>query len=246
LRARGAAALLDFLLPRGCLACGSWRPQGSEADALLCGLCRSRLRQASWPRCPRCHLPVGTGRTPARDCRECRDWPSSLGHARYAWVLEPPASDMVHALKYGGWSELAREMGGDMAGLRLPRLTAARAVVVPVPTTAKRGRRRGYNQAELLARAFAGARGLGVVDGLRRAGEGATQVALHPSQRRANVRGVFTAREGASRRLRGTHVLLVDDVLTTGSTAAEAAAELARMGASQVTLVAFARALPGV
>jgi ComF family protein len=126
-----------------------------------------------------------------------------------------------------------------MARVSLPAVAARDVLVVPVPTTARRVRQRGYNQAELLANAFSTALGLGVVGALRRSGGGATQVALHPSQRRANVKGVFGAREGLSRSVRGVHVLLVDDVLTTGSTAAAAATELARMGASGVTLVTF-------
>jgi ComF family protein len=131
-----------------------------------------------------------------------------------------------------------------MARVPLPAAARGEALVVPVPTTARRVRQRGYNQAELLADAFSSVLGLGVVGAIRRTGGGATQVALHPSQRRANVKGVFGARARFFRRVRGVHVLLVDDVLTTGSTAAAAATELARMGASGVTLVTFARALP--
>ena len=238
-----AAGLLEFLFPAGCLTCGAWLPH-RDPDSLLCGRCRSRLRQAPWPRCPRCHYPVGTGRSPSADCRECRSWPPTLTYARYAYALEPPSSDLVHALKYEGWTELASEMGRAMARVLLPDEARGGAVVVPVPTTSRRVRQRGYNQAGLLAHAFAAASGLGLVEALHRKGDGATQVALHPSQRRANVRGVFGAVEGLSRRVGGAHVLLVDDVLTTGSTAAAAAAELARVGVSGVTLVAFARALP--
>jgi len=116
--------------------------------------------------------------------------------------------------------------------------------VVPVPTTRLRVRRRGYNQALLLARSVAERLGLDLVEALLRTRGGATQVALHPSQRRANVRGAFQAREEAFPGLRGVHVLLVDDVLTTGATAVAAATELALAGVSEVTLLTYARALP--
>ncbi len=245
MRAAGwAAGLLDLLLPGGCVACGSWIPDNRGAS-LVCAPCRSRLPRAPWPRCPRCHLPLGTGRPEAPRCRECADWPDALGHARYATVLAPPADTLVHALKYGGWPELAGEMGRAMAAIRpLPQAGGAPRVVVPVPTTRERVRRRGYNQAELLARSLAQSLDLGVARALVRTRGGATQVALPPSQRRANVRGVFAARGESASLIEGAHVVLVDDVLTTGSTASAAASELVRMGASEVTLVVFARALP--
>ena len=152
---------------------------------------------------------------------------------------------MVHALKYEGWAELAPEMGAAMARVSLPPAPPGGGRwVVPVPTTRARVRRRGYNQAELLARSVAERLGEGLIEALVRTRGGATQVALHPSQRRANVRGVFAAREEEIPRLAGAHVVLVDDVLTTGATAAAAAEELVRVGVSEVTLLTYARALP--
>ncbi|HKJ00809.1 MAG TPA: double zinc ribbon domain-containing protein, partial [Longimicrobiales bacterium] len=189
-----AADLVSFLLPGGCLSCGVWIPERYRAG-LLCGRCRSRLPRAPWPRCPRCHHPLGTGRAVASSCRACRDWPEALAAARHAVVLAPPADALVHALKYNGWRELAPEMGHAMARALLPLERGGGArVVAPVPTTLQRMRARGYNQAGLLADALAGALDLPVLDALRRARGGVTQVALHPSQRRANVRGVFAVR----------------------------------------------------
>lgn len=240
-----AAGLLDLLLPPGCVACGTWIPGGAATHALVCGRCRSRLPTAPWPRCPRCHLPLGTGRPSSERCRECREWPDALTRARYATVLAPPADVLVHALKYGGWAELAPEMSGRMAAVALPGAEGRRGdLIVPVPTTRERVRKRGYNQAERLAAGLGEVLGLPVLEAMVRTRGGTTQVALHPSQRRANVRSAFAVREEVGSRLRGTHVLLVDDVLTTGATAGAAATELARVGASEITLVVYARALP--
>ena len=239
--------LLDLVLPPGCAACRTWLP-GGRAAPLVCGRCRSRLRVAAWPRCPRCHFPRGARRPDAPDCLECRDWPPALTAARYAYVLEPPADDLVHALKYEGWRELADLMGRSLLDLVAHPPADADGgrgpVVVPVPTTSRRLAQRGYNQAELLAGRLAAGRGLRLVHAIARAGEGRSQTALSPTERRENVRGAFTPVPAALPALSGADVVLVDDVLTTGATASEAASALASMGAASVTLVAFARAFP--
>lgn len=240
----GLLEILDFVLPCGCVACGTWIPARHHAG-LVCGPCRSRLTPAPWPRCPRCDNPTGTGRVAADSCGECRGWPSVLSYARSAYLLQKPADALVHALKYEGWAELAGEMGRAMARLKLPpQARGADSVVIPVPTTSKRVVQRGYNQAGLLARSFSGGVERPLVEALQRPREGATQVALHPSQRWANVKGAFVPKSGSDRSLKGVHAILVDDVLTTGSTAAAAATALHELGVSGVTLVTFARALP--
>lgn len=159
-------------------------------------------------------------------------------------MLGTPSDDLVHALKYEGWSELAEGMGDAMARLMptAPPGVYVRRVVVPVPTTAERLRSRGYNQAELLARRLASVCRLPLVPALVRSGDRASQTLLTPSERRENVRGVFRpVREKGA--IRGADVVLVDDVLTTGATASEAASVLSEMGAERVSLVTYARAL---
>lgn len=237
--------MLDFLLPTGCVVCRSWIPaeEGRGAADIVCRRCTIRLAPASWPRCPRCHAPRGTGREAASGCLECRDWPPALSRARYAWILAPPATELVHALKYEGWRELAEPMGVAMAR-ELGRDRLPGGVVVPVPTTPARARRRGYNQAGLLAGVVARRLGLPYHEGLRRSSAPSSQTSLSPRARKENVRGAFAVVDGAG--IEGTEVVLVDDVLTTGATAAEAASTLASAGAASVSLVTFARALPRV
>jgi ComF family protein len=209
---------------------------------LVCAGCLAALREPPWPRCPRCHFPRGTGRAPASACLECASWPAALAHATASAVLEAPADALTHALKYGGWRGLAEPLGARMARLCPVPIDT---VVVPVPTTAGRARQRGYNQAELLARAYAGTLGSRMLLALGRGTEGPSQVALAPDQRRRNVEGAFAVRAGVSARLRGRAVALIDDVLTTGATACAAAQALERAGAAGVTVITFARALPG-
>lgn len=157
----------------------------------------------------------------------------------------PPASHLVHALKYQGWTSVAA-----LAGVRMARLVDGErdawrpGVVVAVPTTARRLRERGFNPAGLLASVIAEHLRIPRVGALLRPAEGPRQVGLPPSQRAANVRGAFEPAGAHSGALRRQNVLLVDDVLTTGATGAEAARVVEACGARTVALVTFARALP--
>ena len=160
-------------------------------------------------------------------------------------MLGGPAADLVHGLKYEGWAELAGFMSRAMAEVAKggggPVAVSSFRVVVPVPTTERRIRLRGYNQAALLADGVAAELDLPVAHALRRRMGSGSQTALTPAQRRANVRDAFAGQPVPE--VRGGHVLLVDDVLTTGATAGEAARALSGLGAASVTLVTFARAL---
>lgn len=233
-----ASALLDLLFAPVCLGCdGLILP--SDSQRLVCGRCRARLRRPPAPACPRCGAPLlRTGRSAEEACRECLEWPEALASARSAFLLQAPADRLVHQLKYRGWHALAAPMGALMARA-LPPVPGP---VVPVPTSAARIRQRGYNQAALLARAYATAARAEVVDALARVGSAGTQTALQPAARRANVAGAFEASD-AAKRVRGAHVLLVDDVLTTGATVGECARVLATAGARRVSVATFARAL---
>ena len=114
--------------------------------------------------------------------------------------------------------------------------------VVSVPTTSARIRRRGYNQAAILAREVAAGLGLPEQDALERVSAPRSQTTLSPRARRENVRGAFRLADDAD--VLGRDVLLVDDVLTTGATGGEAATTLVKAGAASVALITFARALP--
>ncbi len=115
-------------------------------------------------------------------------------------------------------------------------------VVVPVPTTAERRRARGYNQAELIARAYVARSAFVCVPALDRARASGSQTALQPLARAANVAGAFQLAD-ALPKLEGAHILLIDDVLTTGATSAECALMLVDGGARCVSVLTFARAL---
>ncbi len=242
--ARGLAPLLDFFLPCACIACGSRIAAGSR-DGLVCASCRVRLRRPPAPRCERCDYPAGTGHRPGRPCLECLDWEEALVLARSAVAMRPPADVIVHGLKYDGWKELAPMMAVLMKRSLLPVLDDLGGYLVThVPTSSAHRRRRGFDQAEVLARALAEETGLAFTEGLVRRRQTRTQVSLHAGQRAANVRDAFAPLSRSASRLHGADVLLVDDVLTTGATARAAVAALTRAGVRRVALATFARALP--
>jgi ComF family protein len=171
-------------------------------------------------------------------------WPAAIRAARAAVLLAPPADILVHQLKYRGWKGLAGALAERMSPLRLPDDAAAEAVLcVPVPTTAQRLRTRGYNQAGLIAGEYARRTRRRLAPLLERTTARDTQTHLQPAARAANVAGAFRVRPGADALLHGAHVLLIDDVLTTGATAGECAATLVAAGARCATVVTFARAL---
>ena len=225
-------ALERALLPSQCLLCDEPVPR-ADGDALVCGLCRSRWRPVSPPHCARC----GGTLPPDGPCTVCVSWPEALRAAWAAVWLDDGARRAIHLLKYDGWWRIADGMARAM---RPSPLLDSPVTLVPVPLGDRRLRHRGYNQAERIAGALARQGGHVVrTDLLRRRRETGTQTRLTPEARRANVVGAFEAITPVDGR-----VVLIDDVLTTGATLAEAAGALVAAGAGPVEALTFARARP--
>jgi ComF family protein len=151
---------------------------------------------------------------------------------------------IVHALKYGGWQAAGGGMAERMARIAWPAdVVDERSLVVPVPLASTRERERGFNQSAVLALALAPRWGVpAACDLLERERATRSQTRLTPGERLANVRGAFRATSGAPARLRGLHVVLVDDVVTTCATLNACAAALFGCGARIVSYVTFGRA----
>lgn len=240
-----AQSLLALLLPLRCLGCGQGIAATPEDQAPVCTGCRLSLTSLPSPRCLRCDLPLGSGRGRRDSCAHCLIWPAELTAARSATALEGAAARLVHALKYEGWRVLARPMGLAMSRVSFGEGPAVwPPQVIPMPTLSTRRRRRGYNQAEVLARQVALARGGWLCRALRRVGGGPSQVSLQAEERAANVLSSFEPGPDADRLCRDVPVLLVDDVMTTGATASAAVRKLVSLGAGHVRVLTFARALP--
>ncbi len=169
----------------------------------------------------------------------------AVAHGLYRGTMR----SLLHLLKYEGVEPVARPLGALMAAQVAGLPSVPRAMtVVPVPLYKSKRRQRGFNQAELLARALARAGRqhgltLRMETGLlvrRRSTE--SQAGLSPAGRRRNLQAAFAVPDGRKKRLAGQDVLLVDDIYTTGATARAASSALKRAGAREVWVATAARA----
>ena len=227
--ARPLARLHAWLLPWRCLLCGD-----AGADGLdLCAACAAEL-----PRntncCTRCALPLPN---PTPLCGACQrkppPWQAAWAPFRYGWPL-----DRLEArYKFGRELAAGRTLGALWKALPPP---VRPALILPVPLHRARLRERGYNQALELARPLGRALGIPVRhDLLQRPRATAAQTELDAAARRRNVRGAFAVRADATL---PPHVVVLDDVMTTGATLAECARVLRRAGVARVDVWALARA----
>ena len=230
-------AALGLLYPPTCIAC---QAATGEPHA-LCAECWSQIRFIERPFCERLGTPfaVDLGQ-PLLSPAAIAD-PPVFQRARAVAEYDGTASLLVHRLKYNDRLELARALGGMMtrAGAELLQDSD---VIVPVPLHRWRLWWRRFNQAMALAGAVSTESGVPCDPFLlARVKRTRRQVGLTKAQRQENLQGAFRVPVEAKARLKGRRVLLVDDVLTTGSTANAAARALLRGGAAKVDILAFAR-----
>lgn len=171
-------------------------------------------------------------------CPLCRAGLRGFDAAYCFGSYEGTLRELIHLYKYGRIQTLSQPLA-DLLAAALP-LDERFDAVIPVPLHWRRQWQRGFNQSELLARAIARRRGIAVVRALRRSRSTRTQAGLSNTERRKNVATAFQCRR-AGRTLAGRRVLLIDDVMTTGSTAAACARALKQAGAARVVLATVAR-----
>lgn len=232
--------LLHLIYPAACHVCDvPLPPEGGP----FCDACRAALSRDPHATCPRCAGTVGPYSHLDHGCLRCRTLRFPFAAAVRLGPYREPLRQAILRMKQPGGemlAELVGEFWADLAGDRLAGLGAD--VVVPVPLHWLRQWQRGHNQSETLARGLATRLNLPLRPRWLRRVRHTPKQTLPRIDRRANVRGAFAARPVPE--LRGRTVLLVDDVMTTGSTASEAARALRAAGASRVVVAVLARATP--
>lgn len=227
---------LGLFFPSHCAACGIAVAEGLD----FCRSCREAIRVIQPPRCEVCSQPYD-GSTPVFVCPNCRGEGYHF-HAAIAVVrARGPVREMVHRLKYGRELWLADVLGRILSeGLSDDRLRGVEFDgIVPVPLHPRRLREREFNQSALLASSLSKASGLPVRDVLARTRYTTTQTELDRRGRRQNLRDAFVVRKNAD--VTDLTLLVVDDVLTTGSTLDACAAALLAGGAASVHALTVAR-----
>ncbi|WP_426104080.1 ComF family protein [Massilia sp. TSP1-1-2] len=227
------------LLPSSCALCGA------RCAASVCPPCQEQFLGPCPPRCRRCANPVS-----ALDvdwpCGACQSHPPAFDATIVAADYSAPLDQLVLQLKFGGTLALA-----PWFGLALRDAVMARerfelpTLLCPVPLGPHRLAERGFNQALEIARPLSTALGIALRPALAvRARETAAQSGVAPAERKKNMRGAFIVAPDALELVRGQHIGVVDDVMTSGATLHELAAVFKRFGAARVSNFVFARTPP--
>lgn len=237
------SARLPVLLPSSCALCGH------SGNAAICVGCHAQFFGRGSHRCTQCAIPLPQmTHESLRHCGECLAQPPAFDATIVAADYAPPIDQLVLALKFGGRLALAQLFARALrdallqegaSGIALPTLLTA------VPLGRRRLAERGFNQALEIAKPLARSLGIRLEPQLAvRLRDTDAQALLHPDQRHQNIRHAFVVPDTAIDRVRGRHIGVVDDVITTGGTLGELAATLKRFGAARVTNFVFARTLP--
>ncbi|UCD71310.1 MAG: ComF family protein [Syntrophobacterales bacterium] len=230
--------LIDLIFPPLCAFCGT--PLAKDGKVEICQGCLRNIRFISPPICPTCGLPFPLEMGEDHLCGQClqRQW--HFGSARALGLYEGTMREAIHHLKYSGRSFLAKPLV-ELLERGYPFIDyGSYDILVPVPLHPKRLRERGFNQALLLGKAIGRREGVscrGFV--LKKARWSFPQISLSLKEREENVRGSFSVADPAA--VRGKRILLIDDVMTTGSTVNECARELLKAGAGEVDVFTLAR-----
>lgn len=215
----------ELFYPTTCIFCGKIEKSG------LCPACRRRAPYIFEPRCKRCGKPV---RYEEQEfCHDCQEKEHFYEQGRSVWLHREEVRQSVYQFKYKNRRIFAETYADELVRLYAGILREWRIdVLIPIPLHRRKYRRRGYNQAQLLAEALSARTGLPVETGaLRRRRETKALKSLNPSERRRALAGAFAV-SGDWKAKRS--VLLVDDIYTTGSTIDAAAQSLRENGAQKV------------
>lgn len=217
--------VLEMLYPTTCVFCGAVASEG------ICEECRKEVKLIQEPRCKKCGKPV---RYEEQEyCYDCQKTTHLYEQGRSLWLHKPPVSQSVYQFKYGNRRVFAEYYAGQMAEqfsdlLRLWQIE----VIVPVPIHKSKRKRRGYNQAEVLAKELSRRVDIPVeVFAVLRVQKTKPLKTMNPDERRKALSKAFSV-EGDWKPKR--NILLIDDIYTTGSTIDEIARIMKEKGVQKV------------
>jgi ComF family protein len=230
----------SLLIPTPCLLCGCTLTR--QDRNYLCHQCLGSLPRLDSHRCECCCLPL---LTPAPLCGECLDKPPAFSRAAIPFTYIYPLDFLILEFKYRHHLASGRCLSELLLG-HIQQELASGAIsrpdmLVPVPLHWWRQWRRGFNQAEILAHHLGKALDIPRLDTCQRKHQPRSQKGLGRRARQANLRNIFRLKPGVQNSIRGKHITLVDDVITTGATARTLSELLIRAGARRVDIWALAR-----
>tara|TARA_B100001123_G_C15302816_1_gene1021649 strand:+ start:320 stop:1054 length:735 start_codon:yes stop_codon:yes gene_type:complete len=231
--------VLDLFFPRSCLGCGDALEDG-EPCRFFCSLCWRRFEWVRFPCCEKCGYPFYGEMLSGRECPNCVALNPSFDKGRAAFLLSGMGQVFVHALKYRGITGVLNDLSVLLDQVSHFKDFLRDAVLVSVPLHKRRRRRRGYNQAELIARALASIiDGAEFADPLFRTRSTPTQTDLPRERRMKNVKNAFAPKPEAVMQENRRYVV-IDDVITTGSTLEACSLALREAGVSCVDVAVLA------
>lgn len=219
--------LLRLLYPPRCPICDGI----VEEDGGICPECRKKVIWVGEPVCKKCGKPLLNQR--AEYCHDCGRKRHSFVQGKALWVYEGKARESVCRFKYQNKREYGEAYAREIAG-QYGHWIASRGVeaIVPVPLHRKKRRIRGYNQAEILARNLGALLGIPArADLLVRTRNTAPQKTLNDTERKNNLKGAFISTKNV---VQLKHILVVDDIYTTGSTVDAVSSVLLDAGAAKI------------
>ena len=234
---RAADALLSVLFPPHCTLCAAATPPRRH----LCVTCLEKAAKIETPFCRQCSQPFDGAIDGPFTCSNCEGRHFHFDCAVSRYRTTGVVRELIHRFKYDRCLYLRESLGEWLAETLDDERILAHPFdwLVPVPLHAARMREREFNQADVLARLIADAHGERVLHALRRIRYTTTQTRLDREERMQNLRNAFRVRH--SRTVSGSHLILVDDVFTTGSTVDECARVLKESGAASVRVITVAR-----
>lgn len=227
--------IIHLLFPRRCPICDkAMFSSVFMKTELCCAACREIPEYVKEPVCKKCGKSIENER--AEYCYDCRKHPGGFAQGKALWIYKDQVKESMYRFKYQNRQEYARYYGSEIVRVYGDWMKRNKIeAIVPIPLHWTKKRRRGYNQAQLLAAEIGKQTGLPVYPKLlKRIKKTKAQKNLDETERKNNLKKAFKTQEN---KVQLSHILLVDDIYTTGSTINEAALELKRAGIEQVYYV---------